>query len=123
MRAIEVWLDTLKEFEGNRILALLNSWPKTHTKFPAPSEVWKALNDDATHKREAVAQAEKKAFAEGGQRLVRSAEADEDWRQMLELLKSPKPTPTQHWQKVIETPGLCNVAYRYADEFFERRVK
>lgn len=119
-KALEVWLDMLKEFEGNRILSLLHSWPKSHTKFPAPSEVWKALNDDAIGKREAVAQAEKKAFTEGGQRLLRSPEADASFREALALLKTPKPTPEQHWRKVLNTPGLPPISYRFANEYLAR---
>lgn len=119
-KALEVWLDMLKEFEGNRILSLLHSWPKTHTKFPAPNEVWKALNDDAIGKREAVAQAEKKAFAEAGRRMERSPEADARFKEALALLKTPKPTPEQHWRKVLNTPGLPAISYRYANEYLAR---
>jgi hypothetical protein len=121
-KALEVWFDLLKEFEENRVVACLKNWPKTHNKFPAPSEVWKVLNEDATVRREQVAEAEKKSFEQGYRRLERSPETEAEFKAVMELLKTPKPTPAEHWQRVVETPGLCSKSYEYADEFLSRRA-
>lgn len=57
-RASEVWFDTLKEFPVERVLGLLIAWPKTHNKFPAPAEIWKACSEVVAVDREKKARAE-----------------------------------------------------------------
>ena len=54
-RALEIWYDTLREFQTEAVFDCLNSWPKKHARFPAPSEVWTSVNERAINTREATA--------------------------------------------------------------------
>lgn len=63
-KALEVWFDTLREFPTERVMDKLIHWPKTHSKFPVPSEVWKELNETSIDRRESAAAAEKARYAE-----------------------------------------------------------
>lgn len=119
-KAIEIWFDTLREFETPRVVGCIRSWPKSHGKFPTPADVWKSLNEDATRNREEIAAVEKKAFSQGYQRLQRSPESEARFQEAMALLKTPKPTPEQHWRKVLATPGLCEVSYKAARAYLAR---
>src|SRR5260221_1619089 len=44
-----------------------------------------------------------------------------DW--ILAKLASPRPTPAEHWQKVLDTPGLIPIAYEMAREYFKRHPR
>lgn len=45
-------------------------------------------------------------------------EQKRDW--ILAKLASPRPTPTEHWQMVLDTPGLIPIAYEMALNYFKR---
>lgn len=118
-KAMELWFDTLKEFDTNRVLGLLNSWAKMHTKFPAPSEVWKALNEESSVRRERVAEAEKKVFAREYQHAS-TPHGAACMAKVREMLSKPKPTPLQHWTRIRNDQDATPIARRYADAFFTR---
>ena len=69
---LEVWFDTLREFPTHAVFVLLQSWPKTHGKFPVPAEIWKILNDSATQERERKAKADKAEFARGIEKMEKN---------------------------------------------------
>lgn len=119
-KALEVWFETLKEFDTNRVLGLLNSWAKSHGKFPAPAELWKVLNEEASERRERTALAEKKSFAAGERQLGATEHGRRKMAEIRAILASPKPTPLQHWTMVRQDPGAPAIAQRFADRFFER---
>jgi hypothetical protein len=114
-KALEMWFDTLREFPTESVLALLHSWPKIHGKMPVPAEVWKVLNERAVEDREQRNRAEKSQR----ERDYAHLGVTEHGRRCLKLiydmlLSKPKPTPLEHWRKVMETPGLPEVSYEYA---------
>ncbi len=39
---------------------------------------------------------------------------------ILAKLRAPRPTPAEHWAKVLETPGLIWQAYEMARNYFKR---
>ncbi len=49
-----------------------------------------------------------------------TVEQKRDW--MLAKLASPRPTPAEHWAKVLKTPGLIHQAYEMANHFFARHT-
>lgn len=50
--AMQIWVDTLRDFRTERVLDILNSWPKSHSRFPAPADVWKQVNEVGIGDRE-----------------------------------------------------------------------
>ncbi len=114
-KALEVWFDTLREFAWERVVGLLQSWPKTHAKFPVPAEVWKILNDFSTQEREAKARSEKAEFARGFEYLGKTERGAQYIAEIAEILKRPKRTPIEHWRNVLATPGLPPISYEFAN--------
>ena len=86
-KALEIWFDTLKEFPLERVISTLISWPKSHQKFPVPSELWKILNEQAIDSREAIAASEKLAFARSIP--VRTEAGSRIAKQMAAMLRRP----------------------------------
>ncbi len=113
-KALEVWFDTLREFAWERVVGLLQSWPKTHGKFPVPAEVWKILNDSSTQERETKAKADKVAFARGFDYMGKTEHGAECIRLIARMLKQPKLTPVEHWRDVLATAGENMIAAEYA---------
>lgn len=99
-KALRVWFDVLKEFPIEKVAGLLISWPKSHTKFPAPAELWKSCNEIAIAQREKKAAEENRmgAFEPG----VGGAKAAEFIAKMREILKQPAWTPEQHWRNNLK---------------------
>lgn len=118
--AVLGWFDTLKEFETGAVFGLLGAWQKTHTKFPAPADVWKVLNEGASKRREDVAEAEKKMFADGLNRAMATPAGARSMKLIREILSRPKPSPREHWNRVMETEGLPPIAYKFAGDFLNR---
>lgn len=119
-KGLELWFETLREFSENEVFAALNSWPKTHTKFPVPADVWKALNENASRRREDVAEAEKKMFAEGLNRAMATPAGARSMALIRQILSRPKPSPREHWRRVMETEGLPPIAYKFASDFLNK---
>ena len=118
-KALEIWFDTLKEFDTNRVFSMLNGWAKTHTKFPAPGELWKALNEDSTEKRERQAVAEKRLFEREAVHTV-SEHGNAKLAEIMAILGRPKPSPYEHWKRVLATPDLTDMAYKAAENYMAR---
>jgi hypothetical protein len=112
-KALAVWFDTLKEFQIERVASLLIVWPKTHTKFPAPAEVWKAVNDMGIGERELKAQRENKETFYPG---VGGAQAEKFIAQIKQILKRPRWSPREHWERVLDTAKPESIGQRYAKQ-------
>jgi hypothetical protein len=114
-KALAVWFDVLKEFPTDRICSLLISWPKTHTKFPTPAEVWKVVNDLCIADRERKA-AEENRRATVFHPSVGGEQVEKFIAQIRAILKRPKWTPTEHWQRLLEKAPKDSIGYRFAEE-------
>ena len=117
-KAIRVWFDTLREFPCEHVMSLLIGWPKTHTKFPAPAEVWKAMNEWAIDKREQKAARERREEFHPG---VGGAQAEAFIAQIRKTLNNPQWTPAEHWQRVHERQPEGSIGKRYAAEVLMKR--
>lgn len=119
-KALEVWFDTLREFSSEVVMGLLGSWAKTHGKFPAPQEVWKALNDFSIEDRERKAKSEKAAREREIERMPRTPEGERILRLIQDGLKRPKPSPLNHWLQTAATPGLPWITSQLAKEALKK---
>lgn len=43
--AVQVWMDTLREFHVDQVMRVLEQWARAHSKFPAPAEVWRECSN------------------------------------------------------------------------------
>jgi len=67
-KALNVWLDALKECGREEVLAVLTDWPKSHAKMPVPSEILKACREQLSTRieRDAVKRAQESSKALSG---------------------------------------------------------
>jgi hypothetical protein len=122
-KALEVWFETLREFYTERVAGLLTAWPKTHSKFPTPAEVWKVLNDFNVEERERTAKAEKTSVRRDYEHLARTPRGEECLVLISGALAGHKPTPIEHWRNVMATVGLHWISYEYATAALKRLVR
>ncbi|HZR03670.1 MAG TPA: hypothetical protein VFA81_10915 [Burkholderiales bacterium] len=115
-KALEMWFDTLREFPTESVLSLLHSWPKVHGKMPVPNEVWKALNERAIEEREQRNRTEKAKREREYSNVSATPEGERCLSEIYRIVTLPKPTPLEHWRKVVDTPGLPFISYEYAKE-------
>lgn len=113
-KALEVWFDTLKEFPTEKVMGKLINWPKSHIKFPAPSEVWKECNEYSIREREEKAAIER---AEN----VREPRADDAVARhfiakIKALLAKPRKTPIEYWEMVLREAPKGSLAESSAKE-------
>ncbi len=103
-KGLTVWFGVLREFPTERVCGVLLGWPRSHQKFPTPSEIWKSCNEMSIAEREAKSLQEardgasKQVFNPG----VSGAQASKFIAQMRVILKSPRWTPMQHWQNNLK---------------------
>jgi hypothetical protein len=111
-KALGVWFDVLKEFPVERVAGVLISWPKLHTKFPSPAEVWKIVSEATSFERESRAAQENRSqpFYPG----VGGRQAQEFIASIRKILNRPKWTPRQHWQRLLESSAPGSIGHRYA---------
>ena len=110
-KGLSVWFNVLREHPTEKVCSVLLSWPKTHTKFPAPSEVWKAVNEISIVAREKQAAMENRQEFYPG---VGGEKAEEFIAKIREILKSPKWSPTEHWQRNLERFPSGHIGHIYA---------
>jgi hypothetical protein len=115
--ALQAWFDTLKEFPTERVMSVLIGWPKTHGKFPTPAEVWKSCNEMVIDDREAQALRDKAAEPA----WTRSPRGAEFLAKMKKMLRSQKPSPEEHWRRVMEKQKPGDIGYEYAKQALEKR--
>lgn len=84
--AVGVWADALRDFPIERVLGLLRSWPKMHTKMPAPRDVWSILNEERTDDIEKRAAAEKLQERNEVRRLFDPRVRNENMAKIRELI-------------------------------------
>lgn len=120
-KAMNVWFGVLKEFDCVQVVSMLGAWPKTNIKFPAPADVWKALNERASETRERVAAAEKKAYDDGWRAATSTPYGKQKLTEIKRILSAPKPTPEQHWKRVLKTAPIGSPAYRFAESFYSKK--
>lgn len=121
--ALKVWFDTLKEFNAELVLGLLGTWAKRNTKFPAPADVWKVVNDIAMADRER-ASADLRKEAQQPVKFAKTEEGQRALKHIRRLMKKPKPTPLEHWQRVLQTAQVGTLAHDFAGQalrILERR--
>ena len=117
-KALEVWFDTLKEFPTEKVMGKLINWPKSHTKFPAPSEVWKECNDLGAKDRE------DKAARERAENLrdpvADDAVARANLSRIRALLSRPRKSAAEYWEMVLKDAPKGSMAEQAANEYLGR---
>lgn len=117
-KGLTVWFGVLREFPTERICGVLIGWPKSHTKFPSPAEVWKAVNDLGIGERERKAAEENRQEFYPG---VGGAQAEKFIAEMREVLKRPKWSPMQHWTRLLATAKPGSIGYEYATKVLKQK--
>lgn len=116
-KASMVWFDTLKDFKTEKVCSILIAWPKTHTKFPSPADVFKVCNEAASSEMEAKAQRDNRQEVT----WEKSPRAMEFMAKMKATLKKPKPDPIEHWKHTYATQPKGSIGYRYAEEALKKK--
>jgi len=102
--AVEAWFDTLKEFRTELVQSVLINVPKREGKWPTPHAVWKICNEAEIDRREAMRKSED-AIRE---KEIEFLGATERGREIIDgirkILRKPRLTPIQHWQRIIDAP-------------------
>ena len=89
-QAVQVWVDTVKEFPAFRVISLLIEWPKVNAKMPTPGDVWKKLNDRAIDDREAQQQTERAMYENGAQAFVNNLQGRAITSRLLQGINTAK---------------------------------
>ena len=101
-KGMEMWFETLKEFPAERVLGVLNAWPKLHARFPAPADVWKVCHETALEEREKKAAADRRIF----EQPVPIAQQTEGVRRLIaetkKMLERPAPGPREWAKKILD---------------------
>jgi len=113
-KAAMVWFDTLNDFSTEKVLSVLIGWPKMHTKFPAPAEVRKVLNDITS------TQIERESLARRREDPFISWPKNERTEQIIagirKMLKKPKRSPIEDWRHILATGPKGSIGYEFAVE-------
>ena len=115
LKAVEIWFETLRDFETNRVFSVLNNWPKSNAKFPTPADVWKKVNEQKSVSTESALQAKKEGLDKAYSNVAATDYGRNKFAEIMEMLKRPKPTPRQHWKQVLSTDGLPDATYAFAN--------
>lgn len=115
-KGLEVWFDTLKEFQTERVMGLLINWPKAHGKFPTPAEVWKACNETSIGEREDKSARERRENVTALSWPAKTAHAAECLAQIRRIVSGPKGSPREHWQRLLNEAPSGSIARRYAED-------
>lgn len=114
-KGLTVWFNVLREFSTEKVCGVLIGWPRSHNKMPSPNDVWKIVNDQMISEREKKAAIERNeqpfANAHPG---VGGAQAEKFIEKMREILRKPKWTPTQHWERVLANSEAGSIGHEYA---------
>ncbi len=114
-KGISVWFNVLREFPTEKVCGVLIGWPRSHSKMPAPNDVWKIVNEQMIFEREKKAQAERRedplshpaiGGAQGKQFLI----------QIRKLIAGPELTPRAHWERVLANAKRGSIGYEYASQ-------
>lgn len=119
-KGLEVWFDTLRDFPTDRVISMLIAWPRTHTKYPSPAEVWKAVNEISIDIREEKARHERALIAQEHRHMGATPQGRAIIKRVYEILSKPKITPRQHWERVLANPKAQHLAKEYAKEALKK---
>lgn len=119
VKAMEVWFDSLKEFETEMILNLLGSWAKHHPRFPVPADVWKAANEISSEDREQRAERKKAEIDRSYKTLGTTENGRRALKMVIAAIGKTSP-PIVHWRKVLATPGLPKDTYIFAEHCLDK---
>lgn len=111
--ATVVWFETLREFPNELVRGILRTWPKSHAKFPTPADVWKIVNDIQISERAQIAKNNQTQAREP----VKFSRTDEGKRALAEIRKlvdQPKPSPIEHWHRVLSRFKPDTLSHDYA---------
>lgn len=116
-KGLTVWFGVLREFPTEKVCSILISWPKSHTKFPSPAEVWKAVNEIGINDRE------KKAEQENGEEFFQrgSPQAKRFIAEIRQILKKPRLTPTQHFERNLIRFPAGHIGHDWAKDVLKKR--
>ena len=120
--SLKMWFHVVKEFPFPQVDGLLDGWAKHHGKMPVPAEVWKVLNDGSIDKR-AIHAAADKIRHEKIDWSGPSARGTAAMREIMTILKRPKLTPREHWQRVFDDPKSPQIAFALASKFLKHHVE
>ena len=111
-KAAMVWFDTLNDFSADKAIGVLIGWPKTHTKFPAPAEVRKVLQDIASNaiEKEAIARRREDPLL-AWPKTPQTANCIAGIRK---ILSGRRPSPVEHWRRVLARSKPGSMGYEYA---------
>lgn len=115
-KGLEVWFDTLRDFPTERVISVLIGWPKTHTKYPSPAEVWKSVNEISIDLREEKVRQERTQIEREYQQMGATPQGKAIIKGMYQILAKPKRTPRQHWAWVLNHPKAPHISKQYAKE-------
>jgi hypothetical protein len=115
-KALKVWYDVLREFPCEVVAGVLLGWPKLHTKFPAPADVRKIVGESLSFERERQAAKENQPFYPG----VGGQQAQQFIASIREILKRPKWTPREHWERLLERSAPHSLGHRFAAEALKK---
>jgi hypothetical protein len=118
-KALKVWFDILREFPVERVAGVLIGWPKSHNKFPSPSEVWKACGEIGS------SEIERKAALEAKETFhwERSPAGAQFLAKMKSIINKPSRSPMEHWRHVLETQKPGSSGYEFASEALKRKQR
>ena len=118
--AVQVWMDTLREFPTERVLGLLIAWPKSHGKFPTPNDAWKILNEQSIDNREQRAAEEKVRREYETGRMVSSEQGRKIIAGLMAGLSRARRSPRYWAHKIIDRAAAGEdviwIALAYARE-------
>jgi hypothetical protein len=117
--ALKIWFASLKEFPADMVFGRLTSWPKEHSKFPAPADIWKIANAIGIAERERAAALERSANAQPV-RFERSEAGNRALREIKAMLARPRPSPVEHWRRALATAAPGSITEHYAREALAR---
>lgn len=108
-QAVQVWVDTVKEFKTPRVMALLIEWPKINGKMPTPGDLWKRLNEVTIDEREAQQQNERARHERDAERILTNLQGRVITARILTWLGTQK-RDGKAWAKKILADHAANPA-------------
>ena len=115
-KALEIWFGTLREFGAELIFGLLSTWPKQHSKFPVPAEIWTIATSIGTGDRERSAALER----EVNKRPLTFTVPTETGKRLGAALKAAvqhrKKSPIEHWTGLLARSKPGSIGHEYATQ-------
>lgn len=113
-KGLSVWFNVLREFPTEKVCGVLIGWPKSHSKMPAPNDVWKVVNEIMIGERERKAEQDRRAAEFSPE--VAGVQAKQFLKEIREKLNRPMLTPREHWERVLRTATPGSIGHYYASQ-------